>query len=68
MDSVLIFSCYFPKYDSDSYNPVPGVMTGVPSSRNYDGGFSSKLMVRVDIYCHFLNTVQSSETRIKVSI
>ena len=31
--------------DSDSYNPVPGVMEGVPSSRSYDGGFASKLMV-----------------------
>lgn len=32
-------------YGSDTYNPVPGVMDGVPASRNYDGGFSSKLMV-----------------------
>ncbi|CAD5169367.1 unnamed protein product [Musa acuminata subsp. malaccensis] len=31
---------------SDSYNPVPGVMAGVPSSRNYDGGFTSKLMAK----------------------
>ena len=23
----------------DSYNPVPGVMEGVPASRNYAGGF-----------------------------
>ncbi|XP_052202013.1 probable 3-hydroxyisobutyrate dehydrogenase, mitochondrial isoform X11 [Diospyros lotus] len=30
----------------DSYNPVPGVMEGVPSSRNYDGGFASKLMAK----------------------
>ncbi|XP_021888498.1 probable 3-hydroxyisobutyrate dehydrogenase, mitochondrial [Carica papaya] len=33
-------------WSSDSYNPVPGVMGGVPSSRNYDGGFSSKLMAK----------------------
>lgn len=33
-------------WSSDSYNPVPGVMKGVPSSRNYDGGFSSKLMAK----------------------
>ncbi|KAL5731620.1 3-hydroxyisobutyrate dehydrogenase [Ranunculus cassubicifolius] len=33
-------------WSSDSYNPVPGVMEGVPSSRNYDGGFSSKLMTK----------------------
>ncbi|KAA8514823.1 hypothetical protein F0562_018002 [Nyssa sinensis] len=31
---------------SDTYNPVPGVMDGVPSSRNYDGGFASKLMAK----------------------
>lgn len=34
-------------YDSDTYNPVPGVMEGVPSSRNYEGGFASNLMVCV---------------------
>ncbi|XP_059666520.1 probable 3-hydroxyisobutyrate dehydrogenase, mitochondrial isoform X2 [Cornus florida] len=33
-------------WSSDTYNPVPGVMDGVPSSRNYDGGFASKLMVK----------------------
>ncbi|KAL1829512.1 hypothetical protein ACET3Z_007924 [Daucus carota] len=33
-------------WSSDSYNPVPGVMEGVPASRNYDGGFSSKLMAK----------------------
>ncbi|CAL9130236.1 unnamed protein product [Musa textilis] len=33
-------------WSSDSYNPVPGVMSGVPSSRNYDGGFTSKLMAK----------------------
>lgn len=30
---------------SDTYNPVPGVMDGVPASRNYEGGFAAKLMV-----------------------
>ncbi|XVE91047.1 hypothetical protein DITRI_Ditri20bG0124800 [Diplodiscus trichospermus] len=33
-------------WSSDSYNPVPGVMQGVPSSRNYTGGFASKLMAK----------------------
>ncbi|CAN6465574.1 unnamed protein product [Victoria cruziana] len=33
-------------WSSDSYNPVPGVMEGVPSSRNYEGGFSCKLMAK----------------------
>ena len=28
----------------DTYNPCPGVMPNVPSSRNYEGGFSSTLM------------------------
>lgn len=37
-------------HDSDSYNPVPGVMEGVPSSRNYDGGFASKLMVSLILF------------------
>ncbi|XP_010245774.1 PREDICTED: probable 3-hydroxyisobutyrate dehydrogenase, mitochondrial isoform X2 [Nelumbo nucifera] len=32
-------------WSSDTYNPVPGVMEDVPSSRNYTGGFSSKLMI-----------------------
>lgn len=33
-------------WSSDTYNPVPGVMDGVPSSRNYEGGFASKLMAK----------------------
>lgn len=33
-------------WSSDTYNPVPGVMDGVPASRNYDGGFATKLMVK----------------------
>ncbi|XP_042499969.1 probable 3-hydroxyisobutyrate dehydrogenase, mitochondrial isoform X2 [Macadamia integrifolia] len=33
-------------WSSDSYNPVPGVMEGVPASKNYNGGFSSKLMAK----------------------
>nr|CAB3494925.1 unnamed protein product [Digitaria exilis]CAB3494934.1 unnamed protein product [Digitaria exilis]CAB3494959.1 unnamed protein product [Digitaria exilis] len=40
-----IFNCSSAHcWSSDTYNPVPGVMEGVPSSRNYDGGFTSKLM------------------------
>ncbi|KAK6932053.1 6-phosphogluconate dehydrogenase, NADP-binding [Dillenia turbinata] len=33
-------------WSSNSYNPVPGVMEGVPSSRDYKGGFASKLMAK----------------------
>ena len=31
-------------WSSDTYNPCPGVMEGVPSSRNYEGGFGTALM------------------------
>ncbi|KAL0305412.1 UNVERIFIED_CONTAM: putative 3-hydroxyisobutyrate dehydrogenase, mitochondrial [Sesamum radiatum] len=33
-------------WSSDTYNPVPGVMDAVPASRNYDGGFATKLMAK----------------------
>ncbi|XP_020849051.1 3-hydroxyisobutyrate dehydrogenase, mitochondrial [Phascolarctos cinereus] len=31
---------------SDTYNPVPGVMDGVPSANNYQGGFGTVLMAK----------------------
>ena len=34
-------------WSSDTYNPCPGVMEGVPSSRNYEGGFGTTLMAKV---------------------
>lgn len=33
-------------WSSDEYNPVPGVIDGAPASRNYAGGFASKLMAK----------------------
>ncbi|KAL7131175.1 hypothetical protein ABFS83_13G180700 [Erythranthe nasuta] len=33
-------------WSSDTYNPVPGVMDGVPASRDYEGGFATKLMAK----------------------
>jgi 3-hydroxyisobutyrate dehydrogenase len=33
-------------WSSDTYNPVPGVIPGVPSSNNYDGGFGVDLMAK----------------------
>jgi len=33
-------------WSSDSYNPVPGIMQGVPSSRGYSGGFGVDLMLK----------------------
>ncbi|KAL2945370.1 putative 3-hydroxyisobutyrate dehydrogenase mitochondrial [Bienertia sinuspersici] len=42
-----IFNCSSARcWSSDEYNPVPGVMDGVPSSRDYRGGFASKLMAK----------------------
>lgn len=33
-------------WSSDTYNPFPGVLEGVPSSRDYEGGFGSALMLK----------------------
>ena len=33
-------------WSSDTYNPTPGVMENVPSSRDYEGGFGSALMLK----------------------
>ncbi|KAF1381445.1 hypothetical protein EPR50_G00150710 [Perca flavescens] len=33
-------------WSSDTYNPVPGVMEGVPSANNYQGGFGTTLMAK----------------------
>jgi len=33
-------------WSSDTYNPFPGVMENVPSSRNYNGGFQTSLMLK----------------------
>jgi len=33
-------------WSSDTYNPFPGVLDNVPSSRGYSGGFGSDLMLK----------------------
>merc|ERR1719499_530530 len=33
-------------WSSDTYNPCPGVMQGVPASRGYSGGFACDLMAK----------------------
>jgi 3-hydroxyisobutyrate dehydrogenase len=33
-------------WSSDTYNPVPGIIKGVPSSNDYDGGFACDLMLK----------------------
>lgn len=35
-------------WSSDTYNPCPGVFENVPSSNNYDGGFGTALMTKVE--------------------
>ncbi|XP_037119175.1 3-hydroxyisobutyrate dehydrogenase a isoform X1 [Syngnathus acus] len=47
---------------SDSYNPVPGVMEGVPSANNYQGGFGTTLMAKD------LGLAQNTATNTKTSI
>merc|ERR1712039_898772 len=33
-------------WSSDTYNPCPGVMEGVPAARDYSGGFACDLMIK----------------------
>lgn len=49
-------------WSSDTYNPVPGVMHGVPSSNNYQGGFGTTLMAKD------LGLAQDSATSTKTPI
>ena len=34
-------------WSSESYNPCPGVIMGIPSSNDYKGGFATGLMTKV---------------------
>ncbi|CAL8297545.1 unnamed protein product [Lota lota] len=49
-------------WSSDSYNPVPGVMEGVPSANNYQGGFGTTLMAKD------LGLAQSTATNTKTPV
>lgn len=50
LDPVLLTSIFNSSsaqcWSSEKYNPVPGVMPNVPSSRNYQGGFGTALMLK----------------------
>ncbi len=37
-------------WSSEVYNPCPGVVPGVPSSNNYQGGFGTALMTKVSFW------------------
>ncbi|NP_957454.1 3-hydroxyisobutyrate dehydrogenase b [Danio rerio] len=49
-------------WSSDTYNPVPGVMEGVPSANNYQGGFGTTLMTKD------LGLAQNSATNTKTPV
>ncbi|XP_032687050.1 3-hydroxyisobutyrate dehydrogenase, mitochondrial-like [Odontomachus brunneus] len=49
-------------WSSDLYNPVPGILPNVPSSKNYEGGFGTTLMAKD------LGLVQSAATRTQTPI
>lgn len=47
-------------WSSDSYNPVPGVMANVPSSRGYTGGFGVDLMAKdLGLAVNAANTIKA---------
>lgn len=49
-------------WSSEIYNPVPGIVPNVPSSRNYEGGFGTTLMAKD------LGLAQSAATRTQTPI
>ncbi|XP_031832519.2 3-hydroxyisobutyrate dehydrogenase, mitochondrial isoform X1 [Nomia melanderi] len=49
-------------WSSELYNPVPGVLENVPSSKNYEGGFSTSLMTKD------LGLAQSAATKVEATI
>ncbi|XP_018304366.1 3-hydroxyisobutyrate dehydrogenase, mitochondrial isoform X2 [Mycetomoellerius zeteki] len=49
-------------WSSDLYNPVPGILPNVPSSKNYEGGFGTTLMAKD------LGLAQSIATRTQAPI
>ncbi|XP_014488300.1 PREDICTED: 3-hydroxyisobutyrate dehydrogenase, mitochondrial [Dinoponera quadriceps] len=49
-------------WSSDLYNPVPGILPDVPSSKNYEGGFDTTLMAKD------LGLAQSAATRTQTPI
>jgi len=49
-------------WSTDTYNPVPGVMEGVPASRGYTGGFGVNLMAKD------LGLAISSATKLKTPV
>ncbi|XP_076298398.1 3-hydroxyisobutyrate dehydrogenase, mitochondrial isoform X2 [Lasioglossum baleicum] len=49
-------------WSSELYNPVPGLLGDVPSSKNYEGGFGTTLMAKD------LGLAQSAATKVEAAI
>ncbi|XP_076658589.1 3-hydroxyisobutyrate dehydrogenase, mitochondrial isoform X1 [Halictus rubicundus] len=49
-------------WSSELYNPVPGLLENVPSSKNYEGGFGTTLMAKD------LGLAQSAATKVEAAI
>ncbi|PAV65702.1 hypothetical protein WR25_17219, partial [Diploscapter pachys] len=49
-------------WSSDTYNPVPGVIEGIPSCRDYQGGFGSALMAKDLSLAQNASTLQQAPT------
>ena len=49
-------------WSSELYNPVPGILDNVPSSKNYEGGFGTALMAKD------LGLAQSAATKVEATI
>ncbi|CAK9806162.1 3-hydroxyisobutyrate dehydrogenase, mitochondrial [Anthophora quadrimaculata] len=49
-------------WSSELYNPTPGILDNVPSSKNYEGGFGAALMAKD------LGLVQSAAAKVEASI
>ncbi|XP_043590174.1 3-hydroxyisobutyrate dehydrogenase, mitochondrial isoform X2 [Bombus pyrosoma] len=49
-------------WSSELYNPVPGILDNVPSSKNYEGGFGVTLMAKD------LGLVQAAAAKVEASI
>ena len=49
----------------DTYNPVPGIIEGVPSSNEYNGGFASALMLKDMNLCK--DAAKSSDANIDLA-
>ncbi len=48
-------------WSTELYNPVPGVVEGIPPSKNYEGGFAADLMTK-DLSLAQLASIESNSS------